>query len=188
MAGSPTRRERRERWERIAADPDTLDTLVEHVAGGGSLVEISRTWDVPYHAVAGWVTEDPERVRRLGAAEKLRGEYFAELVVRNLRMFVDVDLADAYDAEGQLLPIDKMPEHVRRCIASIEIFEEFAGKGDQRQSIGQTRKIKTVSPERAVELMGKYRKMFVDQVEHKGKLTLEDLVGGSMAAEAEATT
>lgn len=181
MAGSPRRRDRKERLAQLLGDPETLRTLCDVIIEGGTLAEWCRARDVPFGAVSAWIAAEEHRREKFKAAQDLRGEYLSELVVRNLRQFADVDIGKAYGPDGALLPVASMPEDVRRAVASFEVFEEYAGRGDKREAVGQTTKIKLIDPARAVELLGKYRRMFVDQVEHSATLTLEQLLGASRA-------
>lgn len=174
------RRQRTERWAAMIGDPATLRAICDHVAEGGSLPEWCREHDVRFADVNAWLSGDDYRAKIYQAARQARDEFLDEIVIRNLRLFADLDLGRAYDKDGELLPLHKMPEDIRRAITQVEVTEEFKGRGESREHIGYTKKIRTVSPERALELLGKYRRKFVDRVEHGGKLTLEELVGGSM--------
>lgn len=173
MASAPRKRERRDRLAALLGDPDTLRALCDHVIEGGTLVEWCRARDVKYTDVAAWIAAEDHRREKFEAAKDLRGEFLAELVVRNLRMFADVDMNDALDKRGKLLPFRQIPEHIRRAIREIEY--SLAGKPD---------KIKLVAPERAIELLGKYRKMFTDRIEHDASETLEELLTRSRAESA----
>lgn len=187
MAGSPKKRERRTRTQRLLADPATLRAICDAIVEGGTLVEWCRQHDVPYTEAAAWIAAEDHRREKFEAARDLRGEFLSELVVRNLRLFADLDIGRAYGADGKLLPVPEMPEDIRRAITQFEVFEEFQGRGEDREYIGDTKKLKTIDPARAVELLGKYRRMFIDRVEHGGKVTLEELVGGSMSPTPTAT-
>lgn len=105
----------------------------------------------------------------------------ADRVLHELERLAMVDPAEAYTPDGQLKPMHEIPEDLRRSIAAIEVDELFAGKGDAREQIGYTKKIKFWPKEKALEQLGKYLKMFSDRldVNHTGKLTLEDLVASS---------
>lgn len=167
--------------ERLQQDPATMLTIVESIAEGGTLLELARQWDVPYHELATWIAAEKDRQDRYNLALDFRKEYLAELVIAGIRTIADVDIGDAYDQQGNLKAMHDIPEHIRRAIAGVEVFEEFEGRGEARTKIGETKKLKLIAKDKALELLGKYRKMFVDRVEHEGKVTLEELVGGSMA-------
>ncbi len=194
MAGSPKKRQRRTRWQILADDPATLRELCDHLVEGGTLLEWCRAHDVRYQAVSAWISAEDHRRQKVDAALQLRGEFLSDLVIRNLRMYADVDVSKAYDRDGRLLPIQDMPEDLRRAIREFEVEEEVESHEDEdegpqggrlrrrrKDAIAATRttKIKTVSPEKAIELLGKYRKLFTDRVEHSVDTKLEDLLTAS---------
>ena len=168
MPGSPKRRQRRARTEDLRTDPATMVTIVQRIAAGGTLVELSREWDVPYSDLATWIAAEPDRQKRYDIALDFRKDFLGELVISGIRTIADVDPVDAYDKHGKLLPIRKMPAHVRRAIQGIDT-----------DTLG-VKKLKFVPREKAIELLGRYLKMFTDKIEHSHKVTLEDLVSGSM--------
>jgi len=52
----------------------------------------------------------------------------------------------------------------------------FEGKGDERIQSGILKKIKFVDKVRALEMQAKNLKLLTEQVEHSGKVTLDDLI------------
>ena len=55
-----------------------------------------------------------------GQAEKAkRINISADRVIQELSLIAFADIKDAFDDDGTLLPIPKMPEHIRRAIAGI---------------------------------------------------------------------
>ncbi len=104
----------------------------------------------------------------------------AETVLKKLLDLATVDLAKAYDINGRLLPIHDIPEEVRIAISGIKVFEEFEGFGKDRIQVGEVREIKFWDKLKALELLGKNLKLFTDKVELSGKVTLADLVAGSL--------
>jgi phage terminase small subunit len=110
------------------------------------------------------------------AAEKATVE-IAE-VIRELRLLAFADLGGAFKQDGTLENPADMPEAVRRALAGFEVVEEFEGSGRDRLQIGYTKKVKFWEKTKALELLGKYLKMWTDKVELGGKLTLEQLVAG----------
>lgn len=178
MAGSPQKRARTNRWLTLVGDPATLRDICDFVAEGHSLVEWVREQDVRYGDVWSWIIADDQRKSLYAQALEGRNEFLNELVVRNLRQMADADPAQAYH-DGKLLPFIEWPEGLRRAVLSIE-YGSALTTAVKKNKTREVSKVKLVDPARAAELLGKYRKLFVEQHEHKGKLTLEDLVGGSM--------
>lgn len=72
---------------------------------------------------------------------------------------------ELFNAAGSLKPINQWPDDIARII-------EEVGLDDQ----GRVKKIKYVSKLKALEMLGKHLGLFVDQVHHTGKLSLEQAV------------
>lgn len=122
-----------------------------------------------------------DRITALKAQQFETVQVDANVILRELLRLATVDLGGAYDDEGKLLPIKKMPEDVRRAIAGIEVFEEYEGSGKDREYIGDTVKVKIFDKNRSLELLGKHLKLFTDRVE-LGQETLEALITGSLVS------
>lgn len=52
------------------------------------------------------------------------------------------DPANMFDKDGRLKPFSQMDADTRAAIASVEVFEEFQGKGEAREFVGFTKKVK----------------------------------------------
>ena len=147
------------------SNPKVADDILKHVADGGTLLEWARAYGVSYTVLAGWIAVDKDRAAGYKLALKMRDEYLTEMVIRNLRMYADFDPAEMYDADGRLLAVKDMPERIRRALSGIEIEEGLNGE--------VTKRIKWIDPGRALELLGRYRKLFTDKVEHLGSVSIE---------------
>lgn len=53
-----------------------------------------------------------------------------------------VDPRTLFDEHGNLLPIKEWPEDAARAVSSIESFEEYEGRGEDRVATGMVRKVK----------------------------------------------
>lgn len=105
----------------------------------------------------------------LGMAERAKAvQVDAHFVISELKKIANVDIAQAYDANGNLLSFDQMPEDVRRSIAGVETVEEYEGFGKDRTWTGYTKKVKFWPKDKALELLGKHIGMFTDKIEHSG--------------------
>ncbi len=120
----------------------------------------------------------------IDAAKKARSErteITADLILKELLMIARVDLAQAYDESGRLKNIHDIPEDVRRAIAGIEVDELFEGHGEDREKIGDTRKVKFWDKPRALELLGKHLKLFTDKLELSGTDALAEKIAEARA-------
>lgn len=107
-----------------------------------------------------------ELVARLKREQADRLEVKADDVLRELLRLARVDIAEAFDpVTGALKPIHDIPLEVRRAIAAVEVDELFDGHGKDREHIGYTRKVKFWDKPRALELLGKHLKLFVERHE-----------------------
>lgn len=173
MAGTPKKRERRERLQALINDEEALDWLCARIASGDNLVAFCRELDIPYVAVNEWIQENDERRQRYDAALKVRDTHQKEIIVGELMQMLTADITQAFDANGSLKPIDQIPEDVRRCIAGLEVSEIWGnvlvGDNNERMQTGVLKKIKFWDKNKATELMAKHLKMLVEKHEHAGK-------------------
>jgi len=93
----------------------------------------------------------------------------AERVIQELSRIALVDLGRIYNDDGNLLPIKDMPEDARRAIAGVEVDQLFEGRGEDREMVGVTKKVKLFDKPRALEMLGRHFGLFKDRVEHTGK-------------------
>jgi phage terminase small subunit len=96
--------------------------------------------------------------------EKL--EISAEWVLGELRKLAGYDAGAIFNDDGSLKPIKEWDASARAALVALDhdhLFEYF-GKG-QRKHIGNTVKVKLADKLRALELLGKYLKLFTDKVE-----------------------
>ena len=110
------------------------------------------------------------------AARAARVQVQADDVLRELLRIARVDIREAFDDDGNLKAVKDIPEDVARAIAGIEVDELFQGRGEDREQIGVTRKVKFWDKPRALELLGKHLKLFVDKVEVSADSSFADIL------------
>lgn len=90
-------------------------------------------------------------------------------VLQELCRIATVDIAGAYDENGNLKPIKDIPEDIRRAISGVEVDElwEFNSNSQQKEQVGFTRKVKFWDKNKALENIGRHFKMFTDKLEVK---------------------
>lgn len=116
-----------------------------------------------------------ERIEALMQERSRRVEVTSDLVLSELLLIAKTDLSRAFDAQGNLLPVPKIPEEIRRAISAVEVTVSALGVA--------TKKVKFLDKIKSLELLGKHLKLFTEKIEHSGTVTLEQLVAGSMGQE-----
>lgn len=102
----------------------------------------------------------------------------AEKILAEIAKVAFLDPRKFYDDNGNLKDVPSLDDDSAVSLAGLEVYEEYAGRGEDREAIGQTKKVKFADKLRALELYGRYLKLFTDKVEHSGKVTLEQLIAG----------
>jgi phage terminase small subunit len=109
-------------------------------------------------------------------ARRKRTLITADRVLCEIYDMAFADIAEAFDENGNLKNVHEMPEHIRRCISSIEIFEEFS-KDKEKEFLGYTKKIRFSDKIKNLELLATHLKLLTEkhEVEHKhsGKIEVE---------------
>jgi len=123
------------------------------------------------------------RIEELRKIAEAKLEVSIENIARQLARIGFLDLRDCYDDQGRLLAPHEMPEGVAMAIDGIDVVEMEGGMkitlpakdgkkkgGEQAEPAVMhvpmyTKKVRH-SRIKALELMAKWRKMLVDQVEH----------------------
>lgn len=117
-------------------------------------------------------------VKAVVDARSQRTQITADIVLFELLRLAKVDIGQAFDEVGNLKPIQDIPEDVRRSIASIEVVEEFEGKGADKEQIGWTKKIRFWDKTKALELLGRYLRLWAGDapvINQQININLKDL-------------
>jgi phage terminase small subunit len=103
-------------------------------------------------------------------AANARLEATRERILEEMCHISFVDIRDAFDKDGNLLPIKDLPDRVARAIAGIEFDDIWAGTGDAKIRIGRTAKIKLWDKMSGANSIARHLGMFVDKTELSGNL------------------
>ena len=100
-------------------------------------------------------------------------EISAQRVLEELAKLAFYDPGDFFESDGSLKGIKELDADTRRAIAGLEVTELFEGKdvadGPQQKTVyGLLKKIKLTDKRAALELLGKYLKLFTDRSEISG--------------------
>lgn len=91
----------------------------------------------------------------------------ADDVLRELMRLGLADPAACFDADGEPLPLHKMPKEARAFIAGVDYEELWEGHGEGRVRLGNIRKLKFWSKPEALKMLGQHLKLFVEKVSHE---------------------
>ena len=127
--------------------------------------------------------EVQKRVGELAGKAGYDREVDAARIKQELGYLSTSDLTEAFDANGNPLPIHQIPERLRRCISGFELVEERDENGEPTGHM--VKKFKFYDKNASLNTLAKVHKMLTDKVEHDHKITLENFLGGSWPDEEE---
>ncbi|MDP9572400.1 UNVERIFIED_ORG: phage terminase small subunit [Agrobacterium larrymoorei] len=116
-------------------------------------------------------------IEKAKAQRSERTQIDADWLLKRLADEAVADIADLYDENGGLKPVDQWPLIWRQGLVSgIEVEELFDGRGEDREHIGRVRKVKLSDRIKRLELIGKH----VDVQAFREKVEIE--ISESVAA------
>jgi phage terminase small subunit len=83
-----------------------------------------------------------------------RTKITAERVAHDIDVAANLDMAELFDARGNLLPVVMMPPHVRRAIQSVEVVKRNLTSGDGK--VDEIWRIKLIDKGRMHEVLGRH--------------------------------
>ena len=105
-----------------------------------------------------------------------RTQIHADWLLSRLAEEALADIADLYDENGGLKPVDQWPLIWRQgLVAAVEVKELFEGRGESREAIGRVSQVKLSDRIKRLELIGKH----IDVQASREKVEVE--VSGSLA-------
>jgi phage terminase small subunit len=109
-----------------------------------------------------------EYIQELLDERAARTKATADFVISELYYLISFDPNIVYDENNRLKDIASIPKEARKAIASIEVFEEYQGRGEDRELIGFTKKIKFWDKTKVVDTLAKHLKLLTEKHEFTG--------------------
>lgn len=108
-------------------------------------------------------------------------ERTAERVLEEVGSIAFSDLRKAFREDGSLLPPHEWPDELAPAMSSVKVNELFeyqdradGGRGKEKVQVGFTKEIKLWDKPAALNLLGKYLKLWNDQIEVKVSAMSDD--------------
>lgn len=98
-------------------------------------------------------------------AREERTKITQDMVIKELAKIAFGDIRKLYTDTGSLKNIKDLDDDTAAALAGVETFQEFDGRGDDKEYIGDTKKVKMVDKTKALELLGKHLGMFKEKIE-----------------------
>ena len=110
-----------------------------------------------------------KEIQRLIKKRSKRTEITIDRVLQELAIIGFLDIRNAFDDEGRLLPIHEMPEDIARALGGIDItttkttIDIIAEENVREVEQALLKKIKIIDKKGALELIGRHLAMFTDR-------------------------
>ena len=99
-------------------------------------------------------------------------------VINELANIGFFDPADLFDGFGSIRHVQDIPIAARKAIAQIDVFTEYSGRGEDKEVIGHTTRIKFVDKKGALDSIARILGFFQqDKIDTDGVAKLMEMVG-----------
>jgi hypothetical protein len=145
----------------LVDDHKTFDTMINHVANGGTLINLCKMWESRYSDVIRAIRANPDLKARYEQALKDREEWAKERVLSEFKALSTFSIKDLFDPiTGAPIPIHQLPDEIAAAIKEVDADGA----------------VKMVDKLKALDLMNKNMAGVVDKTEINGTLTLEQAI------------
>lgn len=122
-----------------------------------------------------WMRDPAIKWRTRELAREFAADVHVEVeqILRELTFLAHFDPADLFDDEGALLDLKALPVYARKAIKELKVEKTQTFIGEDANEVPETEvtkviEVKLYSKEKALELLGKFKKLFGDE-EQDGK-------------------
>lgn len=113
--------------------------------------------------------------RRAGELERAQAAtgVSIERTLRELGRICYFDPRKLFDDKGNLKPVHELDDETAAAIAQVEQFEEFQGRGEDRELVGYTKKVKIFDKNPAIDKAMKHLGLFEADNKQKPATTVQ---------------
>jgi len=122
-------------------------------------------------STASTLLTEPTVQRRIAELQKDRNarvQLTQDRVLQEVMRLAFFDIRKALHPDGSLKAITELDDDTAAAIAGLDLFEEFAGHGDERMQIGWTKKIKLSDKTANLQLLMRHMGMLNDKLRLQG--------------------
>lgn len=110
------------------------------------------------------------------AARSQRTEITADRVLQEYAKLAFLDPRRFYDADGSLIPVQRLPADVAAALAGMDIVLEKAGTDEEgKTQYAETKKIKFTDKKAALDSIARHLGMFIDKSETTARLEVTQI-------------
>ena len=91
-------------------------------------------------------------------------EITAERVLQETARLAFLDIRKAFDEDGNLKPMHELDDDTAAAIAGLDVFEEWQGRGQDREYLGRVKKLKLSDKKGALELLARHLGLLNDKL------------------------
>lgn len=148
--------------EVLKNDPQAMQSLFDHIANGGSAIDIAKLWGLSYIKLMRHIKSKQDLQEKYDEALELRNEWARERVISEVKNLSTFNIRDMFNSDGTLKKAVELPENLLAAIKEV----------DKDGALKFQDKLK------ALDLFGKQLGLFVDKKEINGtmNMSLESIV------------
>ena len=183
--------ERDKRTTQTLADPDTMNTITTHVSNGGSILDLATKWNVRFSDINGWIYSDPVRKKEYEISMNAQNEWAVQRILQEIKRLAFMDIRSLFNDNGTVKPMAEWSDDAAKAVIGLKHTDPKHDK-DGDVVVPEIREIKLEKKLESLKTLGncKELRLFADRIEHSGKITLLDMIEGSLkdAKETQAET
>jgi phage terminase small subunit len=119
-----------------------------------------------------------ERLNELREKAEKKFDITRERILQEYSRLAFSNLKNFFNDDGTMKLLNEIDEDSIRAIAGLEVEQIFKGGNKSKEVTGLLKKIKIADKKGALDSLARIKGMFVDKIEHSGKITIDDLVNG----------
>lgn len=142
------------------SDQVNIDLIIDHVANGGTIIDLCKMWAIKYSDVMRVIRANELYKKSYDQALLDRDEWAKERILSEVKALSTYTIKDALNADGTFKALKDMPDHLAAAIKEVDLDGN----------------LKFSDKLKALDLLGKQLGIFIEKKEISGRVTLEQLI------------